>query len=94
MAKQGWTKMSKSLLMKLIYRGVLFISALVYYIVFLVLGGSYKNGSNLFGDIDTVPVWRTTVHRGRKESDKTEVTEHACMHDLRFTLNVIECRRF
>ena len=38
--------------------------------------------------------WRTTVHRGRKESDKTEVTEHACMHDLRFTLNVIECRRF
>ena len=57
MAKQGWTKMSKSLLMKLIYRGVLFISALVYYIIFLILGGSYKSGSILFGDIDTVPLF-------------------------------------
>ena len=49
--------MSKSLLIKLIYRGVLFISALVYYIIFLILGGSYKSGSILFGDIDTVPVF-------------------------------------
>jgi hypothetical protein len=57
MAKGKWTKTSKSLLFKLIYRGVLFLSALAYYVVFLVLGGNYKDGNVLFGDIDTIPVF-------------------------------------
>ncbi len=57
MAKQKWTKMSKSLLIKLIYRAVLFLSALIYYVVFLILGASYRDGNVLFGDIDTIPVF-------------------------------------
>ena len=57
MAKGKWTKTSKSLLFKLIYRAVLFLSALIYYVTFLILGGNYHDGNILFGDIDTIPVF-------------------------------------
>lgn len=57
MAKAKWTKMSKSLLFKLIYRGVLFLCALIYYVTFLLLGANYRDGNVLFGDIDTIPVF-------------------------------------
>ena len=56
MAKQKWSKMSKSLLFKLIYRASLFVVALIYYLVFLVLGANYSDGNILFGDIGTIPV--------------------------------------
>ena len=56
MAKQKWSKMSKMLLFKLIYRAVLFLSALVYYVTFLILGANYRDGNVLFGDIGTFPV--------------------------------------
>ena len=57
MTKKKWSKMSKSHLCKLIYRSALFLSAIIYYTTFLVLGGNYRNGNILFSDIGEIPVF-------------------------------------
>lgn len=57
MAKQKWSNMSKSHLCKLIYRSALFLSAIIYYVLFLVLGKSYKDGNILFSDIGDIPIF-------------------------------------
>ena len=57
MAKQKWTKTSKMHLTKLIYRSVLFLSALIYYACFLILGADYKSGSILFSPLSDIPVF-------------------------------------
>ena len=57
MAKEKWSSMSKSHLCKLIYRSILFVSAIIYYVVFLILGKDYKDGNILFADIGDVPVF-------------------------------------
>ncbi len=54
-----WSSMSRTHLIKLIYRGALFLSALVYFIVMLAMGkASYGSGSILFVSFgDGVPVF-------------------------------------
>lgn len=48
--------MSRSHLAKLIYRSVLFIAAIFYYVTFLVLGSDYSDGNILFADFVDIPV--------------------------------------
>ncbi len=54
---QKWSNMSRSHLCKLIYRSVLFVSAIIYYVTFLILGHDYKDGNILFADIGDIPVF-------------------------------------